>query len=67
MTLWRCGPSWMVLKVLFAQKVIIPPFHTVNIKANASVKGHRMKVHVLMEPALSPQLPATVVPIATYG
>ena len=26
-----------------------------------------MKVHVLMEPALSPQLPAAVVPIATYG
>ena len=26
-----------------------------------------MKVHVLMEPALGPQLPAAVVPIATYG
>ena len=26
-----------------------------------------MKVHVLMETALSPQLPASVVPIATYG
>ena len=26
-----------------------------------------MKVHVLMEPALSPLLPAIVVPIATYG
>ena len=49
------------------QKVTIPPFHTVNIKANASVKGHCMRVHVLMEPALSPQLPAAVVPIATYG
>ena len=39
----------------------------VNIKANAGVNGHYMKVHVLMEPALSPQLPAAVVPIATYG
>ena len=26
-----------------------------------------MKVHVLTEPALSPQLPASVAPIATYG
>ena len=26
-----------------------------------------MKVHVLMEPVLGPQLPAAVVPIATYG
>ena len=26
-----------------------------------------MQVHVLMEPALSPQLPAVVVPTATYG
>ena len=49
------------------QKVTIPPSHTVNIKANAGVKGHCMRVHVLMEPVLSPQLPAAVVPIATYG
>ena len=49
------------------QKVTIPPFHMVKVGANASVKGHSMKVHVLMEPALSPQLPASVVPIATYG
>ena len=47
------------------QKVTIPPFHMVNIKANAHVKGHCMKVHVLMEPVLGPQLPAAVVPIAT--
>ena len=26
-----------------------------------------MQVHVLMEPALGPQLPAAVVPTATYG
>ena len=49
------------------QKVTIPPFHMVNIKANASVKGHCLKVHVLTEPAHSTQLPAAVVPIATYG
>ena len=49
------------------QKVTIPPFQTINIKANAGVKGHCMKVYVLMEPVLGPQLPAAVVPIATYG
>ena len=49
------------------QKVKIPPFQTINIKVNAGVKGHCMKVHVLMEPAFGPQLPAAVVPIATYG
>ena len=48
-------------------KVTIPPFHTVKIGANASVKGHGIKVHVLTEPVLGPQLPASVVPIATYG
>ena len=53
--------------VCTTQKVTIPPFHMVNIKANASVKGHCMKVHVLTEPALGPQLPSAVVPIATYG
>ena len=53
--------------VCTTQKVTIPPFHTVNIKANASVKGHCMKVHVLTEPALGAQLLAAVVPIATYG
>ena len=49
------------------QKVTIQPFQTINIKANAGVKGHCMKVHVLTEPAHGPQLPAAVVPIATYG
>ena len=37
--------------VCTTQKVTIPPFQTINIKANAGVKGHCMKVHVLMEPA----------------
>ena len=49
------------------QKITIPPFHIANIKTNATVKGHCMKVHVLTQPALGPQLPAAVVPIATYG
>ena len=49
------------------QKVTIPPFQTLTLKGNVGVKGHCMKVHVLMEPALGPQLPAAVVPIATYG
>ena len=53
--------------VCTTQEVTIPPFQTINIKANAGVKGHCMKVHVLTEPALGPQLPAAVVPIATYG
>ena len=53
--------------VCTTQKVTIPPFQTINIKGNAGVKGHCMKVHVLTEPVLSPQLPAAVVPIATYG
>ena len=33
--------------VCTTQKVTIPPFQTINIKANAGVKGHCMKVHVL--------------------
>ena len=49
------------------QKVTIPPFHMVKVEANTSVKGHCIKVHVLTEPVLSPQLPASVMPIATYG
>ena len=51
--------------VCTTQKVTIPPFHTVKVGANASVKGHCMKVHVLTEPVLGPQLPASVVPIVT--
>ena len=53
--------------VCTTQKVTIPPFQTLTLKGNAGIKGHCMKVHVLMEPALGPQLPAAVVPIATYG
>ena len=49
------------------QKLNIPPFSTINVWANTSVKGHCMWVYVLTELALSPQLPAAVVPTATYG
>ena len=49
------------------EKVTIPPFQTLMLKGNAGIKGHCMKVHVLTEPTLGPQLPAAVVPIATYG
>ena len=47
--------------VCTTQKVTIPPFQTINIKGNAGVKGHCMKVRVLTEAVLSPQLPAAVV------
>ena len=53
--------------VCTTQKVTIPPFSTVNVQANTSVRGHCMQVHVLTELALHPQLPAAVVPTATYG
>ena len=49
------------------QKVTIPSFGTINVRANTSVKGHCMWVHVLMEQALGPQLPSSVVSTATYG
>ena len=48
-------------------KVNIPPFSTVNMQANSSVKGHCMWVHVVTELAPGPQLPAPVVSTATYG
>ena len=49
------------------QKVTIPPFSTVSVHANSSVKGHCMWVHVLTELMLGPQLHAVVVPTVTYG
>ena len=67
MEVWKSQLDGVKGAVHTTQKVTIPPFQTVNIKANAGVKGHCMKVHVLTEPVLSPQLPAVVVPIATYG
>ena len=67
MEVWKCQLDGVKGAVCTTQKVTIPPFQTISIKANAGVKGHCMKVHVLMEPALGPQLPAAVVPMATYG
>ena len=67
MEVWKYQLDGIKGAVCTTQKVTIPPFQTINIKANASVKGHCMKVHVLTEPVLGPQLPAAVVPIATYG
>ena len=49
------------------QKVTIPPFSTVSVHANTSVKGHCMWAHVFMELMLGPQLPAAVVLTVTYG
>ena len=45
---------------------MIPPFSTINVWANTSVRGYCMWVHVLTELALGPQLPAAVAPTATY-
>ena len=53
--------------VCTTQKVAIPPFSTINVLANTSVKGHCMWVHVLMELALGPQLPAAVYPQLPMG
>ena len=49
------------------QKVTIPPFSTVSVHANSSVKGHCMWVHMLTELMAGPQLPSAVVPMVTYG
>ena len=52
--------------VCTTQKVTIPPFDTVSVHANTSVKGHCMQVHVLTELMLGLQLPAAVVLTVTY-
>ena len=67
MEVWKYQLDGVKGAVCTTQKVTIPPFQTMTLKGNAGVKGHCMKVHVLTEPALGPQLPAAVVPIATYG
>ena len=64
---WKYQLDGVKGAVCTTQKVTILPFQTVNIKANAGVKGHCMKVHVLTQSVLGPQLLAAVVPIATYG
>ena len=67
MEVWKFWLNDVKGSACTTHKVTIPPFSTVNIWANTSAKGHCMWVHVLMEPALGPQLPAAVVPTATYG
>ena len=64
---WKYQLDGVKGAVCTTQKVTILPFQTMTIKGKAGVKGHCMKVHVLMEPVLGPQLPVAVVPIATYG
>ena len=69
---WHCGGQKFQLNdvkgpVRTIQKVTIPPFSTINIQANTSVKQYCMQVHTLMELVLGPQLPAAVVPTDTYG
>ena len=53
--------------VCTTQKVTIPLFGTVSIHGHTGVWGHCMQVHMLVEPAQGPQLPASVVPTAVYG
>ena len=53
--------------VCTTQKVTIPPFGTVSVHTNTSVKGHCIQVHVLTELMLGPQLPAAVVLTMMYG
>ena len=67
MEVWKFQLNNVKGPVCTAQKVTIPPFGTINVQANTIVREHCMQVHVLMEPALGPQLPAAVVSTATYG
>ena len=67
MEVWEFQLNDVKGSVLTTQKVTIPPFSTVNVWANTSVKGHCMQVHVLTELTLGSQLPPAVVPAATYG
>ena len=48
-------------------KGLVHTTQKVNVCASSSVKGHCMWIHVLMELSPGPQLPAAMVPIATYG
>ena len=63
---WKFGLYDVRGLVCTTQKVTIPPFDTVSVHANTSVKGHCMWVHVLTELTLGLQLPAALVPTVTY-
>ena len=64
---WRSGNSALMMSkdpVHTTQEITIPPFSTINMHTNISVKGHCMWVHVLMELMTGPQLPTAV--MVTY-
>ena len=63
---WKFSLNYIKGLVCTTQKVTILPFGTVNVHTSTSVKGHCMQIHVLMELMPGPQLPAAVVPMATY-
>ena len=67
MAVWKFSLNDVKGPVCTTQKVTILPFGTVNVRANTSVKGHSMQVHVLTELMQGLQLLAAVVPTATYG
>ena len=48
-------------------RVTIPPFDTVSLHSNMSVRGHCMWVHMQTGPTTGVQLPTSVVPTVTYG
>ena len=52
--------------VCMSWRVTIPPFSTISLHGNTSVRGHCMQVHVLTEPMPGPQLPTVVVLTVTY-
>ena len=48
------------------QRITIPSLGTISIHGNTGIWGCCMQVHMLAEPAWGPQLPASVIPTATY-
>ena len=47
-------PGWCPESSLHHMKVTIPPFGTVSVHGNTSIRGHCMWVHVLAEPMPGP-------------
>ena len=47
-------------------QVTIPPFSTISVHTNTSVKGHYMWIHMLTELMPGPHLPTAVVPMPTF-
>ena len=67
MEVWKFSLDDIKGLIWTTKKVTILPFGTVNVHTSTSVRGHSMQVHVLMELTPGSQLPAAVVPTATYG